>query len=155
SNITKYQSHGIEEELRHAAGNRLEQCGNSRYVHDDQGRLIRRIDDKPGAEPEVWEFSWDALDQLRSVRRPNGDVWAYKYDIFGRRVAKVGPDGEKKFVWDGDTVVHEVEAQGTVVSWVFDANTFAPITKVVGREIYSVIPDHLGSPRELVSRRGQ
>ena len=154
-NITAYQSYGIEKELRYSPGNHLEQCGDSRYVHDDQGRLIKRINLKPIGEPDVWEFSWDAIDQLRSVRCPNGDLWTYKYDIFGRRVAKIGPGGETKFVWDADTVVHEVDSASAVVSWVSDPLTLAPIAQVVGEEIFSVIPDHMGSPREIVSRQGQ
>ncbi|MBW9878592.1 RHS repeat protein, partial [Escherichia coli] len=31
---------------------------------------------------------WDDFDRLREVRTPDGEVWQYSYDAFGRRTAK-------------------------------------------------------------------
>jgi RHS repeat-associated protein len=153
-NILSFDSQGSHADAKYAPGNRLDECGASRYVYDAQGRLSKRIDKKPDGGEEVWEFGWDALDQLRSVRRPDGDTWNYKYDFFGRRVAKLGPPGETKYVWDTDTIVHEITPAGDAATWVYQAPSLTPLAKVVGKQVFAVVADQLGVPRELVSRQG-
>src|SRR5262249_6249921 len=69
-------------------GNRLLGRDDTRYEYDLAGRLVRRIDGASRELPQTWTFDWDALGQLRKLRRPDEQEWQYKYDAFGRRVAK-------------------------------------------------------------------
>ena len=64
------------------------QAGNSRYEYDACGRVIKRTEQKRGFRPQEWRYRWDDFDRLREVRTPDGDVWQYCYDAFGRRTAK-------------------------------------------------------------------
>jgi RHS repeat-associated protein len=136
-------------------GDRLEQRGDTRYVHDQEGRLVRKIEGHGGPNTREWTYTWDALDQLRSVRTPAGAVWRYSYDALGRRILKQGPEGQVVFVWNGNVVVHEVRDQNLYSSWVFDPDSFRPLFTVVGSEMYAVVSDHLGTPRELFDRQGK
>jgi len=140
--------------LEYGPGDTLQRQGDTQYFYDGNGRLIKKIEDCDSAEPKVWLFEWDAEDQLRSVTTPTGDVWEYKYDALGRRIVKEGPKKTTRFVWDGDVVVHEVENEVVNSSWVFEPGSFSPQCKVQNNQLYSVICDHLGTPRELVDIEG-
>ncbi len=153
-NIVSFASDGVQGHAQYAVGNRLDEWGASRFSYDAQGRLSRRIDRRPDGGEDVWEFSWDAVDQLRTVCRPDGDTWHYKYDFFGRRIAKSGRSGETRYVWDGDTIVHEVAPGRDATTWVYEPRSFTPLATLVGKEVFAVVCDQLGVPRDLVSRRG-
>jgi RHS repeat-associated protein len=140
--------------LEYGPGDTLQRQGDTQYLYDANGRLIKKIEDCDSAEPKVWLYEWDAEDQLRSVTTPTGEVWEYKYDALGRRIVKEGPKKTTRFVWDGDVVVHEVENEVINSSWVFDHPSFSPLCKVQNNQLYSVIHDHLGTPRELVDVTG-
>ncbi|MEF2074896.1 hypothetical protein [Consotaella aegiceratis] len=60
-----------------------------RLSHDACGRLIERHVERDGFRPRRWRYAWDAHDRLASVTTPEGEEWLYRYDPFGRRVAKV------------------------------------------------------------------
>jgi len=154
-NLTEIESFERRDELRYSAGNRLESSGTTQYEFDPQGRLLKRIELGTGTRPAgEWRFTWDALDQLRSVRRPDGAEWRYAYDFFGRRFSKRGPDSETTYIWDRDVVVHVVPERGLREAWVYADSMPDPVAKIVGQDLFSVIPDQVGSPRELLSRIG-
>ncbi|HFC9671835.1 TPA: DUF6531 domain-containing protein [Salmonella enterica] len=64
------------------------QAGDSRYEYDACGRVIKRTEQKRGFRPQEWRYRWDDFDRLREVKTPDGEVWQYSYDAFGRRTAK-------------------------------------------------------------------
>lgn len=155
-NLTEINRDGEIERLEYAKGDRLIRKGETHYEYDAQGRLVSKIEPGADGEPQVWRYRWDALDQLRGVTNPQGEVWAYAYDPFGRRVEKRAPDGTRfGFVWDEDVVLHELQDDAVKASWAFDPHSFAPLCKFERGEGYSVITDHLGTPREMVDRRGR
>ncbi|CAL1241964.1 RHS repeat-associated core domain-containing protein [Candidatus Methylocalor cossyra] len=156
-NITRMRSENGEatdETLVYGPGNRLVQKGTTRYEYDAEGRRINKIEEADSAEPKVWRYQWDALDRLRSVTRPDGEVWRYKYDAFARRVEKAGPETVRQFLWDGDVLVQEHAKDQSLAAWLFEADSFAPLATVQNGQVYSVINDHLGTPKELVDTRG-
>ncbi|OAD19606.1 YD repeat-containing protein [Candidatus Thiomargarita nelsonii] len=140
--------------LEYGPGDTLQRQGDTQYLYDANGRLIKKIEDCDSAEPKVWLFEWDAEDQLRSVTTPAGEVWEYKYDALGRRIVKEGPEKKVRFVWDGDVVVHEVENEVVNSGWIFEPESFIPLAKVENEQLYSVVCDHLGTPREMVDSEG-
>lgn len=126
------------------------QKGDKRYEYDPQGRLVKKSDSPISSRIETWQYRWNALDQLTSVVRPDGVVWKYQYDALGRRIEKVGPDERFGFVWDGNVVVHELSKGRTKSAWVFGPESFIPLAKIENKSFYSIITDHLGTPRELI-----
>jgi RHS repeat-associated protein len=154
-NITSIRDEGIGEEvLEYGPGNRLIQKGNTRYFYDDNGRLIKRIENSESPNPKEWRYTWDARDQLASVKTPDGFIWKYTYDALGRRILKEGPGKVIRFVWDRDVIVHQIENETTESTWIFAQDTFEPLCKLQDESIYSVISDHLGTPCELVDLEG-
>jgi YD repeat-containing protein len=89
------------------AGTLISRAGNIRYSHDAAGRVVARSRTRISRKPETWRYEWDTDDQLVSVSTPDGSVWRYRYDPFGRRIAKEHVSasgeilGETKFTWDG------------------------------------------------------
>ena len=64
------------------------QAGDSRYEYDACGRVTKRTEQKRGFRPQEWRYRWDDFDRLREIKTPDGEVWQYSYDAFGRRTAK-------------------------------------------------------------------
>ncbi len=155
-NITKITRGESTFELTYGSGDRLESKNNTTYIHDDQGRRIQKTEKRPDGSEKIWHYTWDALDQLRSVTNPDGQEWHYAYDPFGRRIKKESSDGIiQSFVWDEDVVLHELNDENESTNWVFDPHSFSPLCKLEGDEFYAVVSDHLGTPRELLDRQGK
>jgi RHS repeat-associated protein len=154
--VTEEQNCVEDEVFTYAPGNRLLSKGATQYEYDSQGRLIRKVEDAGTAHPKFWQYTWDALDQLCSVTRPDGEEWRYGYDALGRRIRKAGPDDEVCFVWKGNVPVHEFSGDGeSCRSWLFEQYSFIPLAQVKEGNIYSVIMDHLGTPQEMVDSFGR
>jgi YD repeat-containing protein len=62
--------------------------GNSSYRYDLRGRLKEKRVVKNGFRPKTWHYLWDDFDRLIETRTPDGAVWQYSYDAFGRRIKK-------------------------------------------------------------------
>jgi YD repeat-containing protein len=78
------------------------------YEHDAQGRVVVRRRKRLSRKPDVWRYTWDSEDRLVAVVTPDGARWQYRYDPYGRRIAKerLAPDGsgvveQTMFAWDG------------------------------------------------------
>jgi RHS repeat-associated protein len=142
-------------DLEYGPGNRLLRKGSARYHYDAQGRLIRKTEESARGAVLTWQYRWDVLDQLTTFTGPDGEEWHYAYDAFGRRVEKRGPRGGTTFVWDGDVIVHEVQAGKEWSGWLYSGQTsLTPIAKTVGANSFWVISDHLDTPREMVDDVG-
>ena len=89
----------------------------------------------------------------------------FEYDAFARRTAKrvveVAADGtetvqaEHRFVWDGHTVLHELDSNRGLTTWYWEPQTFTPVAKEQGGRKWSVASDHLGTPTEMYDELGQ
>jgi YD repeat-containing protein len=73
---------------REYTGSLLTQAGRTRYAYDDAGRVILRQRSRLSKKPGAWHYTWNAEDQLIQTVTPDGTVWRYEYDPFGRRTAK-------------------------------------------------------------------
>ena len=156
-NLTETQMGGITEDTEYGPGNVLLRKGDLRFEYDLRGRLIRKIlpPSFPGETSSAWEFAWDPLDQLRSVTAPDGSKWEYGYDALGRRISKLGRDGETLFRWDQNTIIHEERKAKPVDSWIFDLHTFKPLGAIHEGKPYPIVTDHLGTPREMLDSEGK
>ncbi|MEV8319063.1 DUF6531 domain-containing protein [Streptomyces sp. NPDC059900] len=152
--------------------------GNVRYEFDAQGRVVERRKKRLSRKPDVWKYTWDSQDRLVGVTTPDGTKWGYRYDPFGRRVAKqrFGPDGvtvveEVNFAWDGFVLAEQSTCTGDEAPkctvWNWERDRFSPVTQVdrvaagenpqewVDDRFYSIVTDLVGTPTELVDDRGE
>jgi RHS repeat-associated protein len=163
-----------------ARGNVLLQDDRFAYEVDDGNRRRVRTDLQTG---ERTEYVWDARQQLREVRRPDGIRVRFFYDAFGRRVRKeiwTPPKrdlatalGKGEAVVDPATAAKDAEptCQATYYAWheqelvgelgpggrrvhVHRPTTLVPLLQSEQGRVFLVVTDKLGTPKELVDERG-
>ena len=61
-------------------------------------------------------FTWDFENRLTSVVVPGTGTVAFKYDPFGRRIYKSGPNFTGVFLYDGVNLIETVNASGSEVA---------------------------------------
>jgi RHS repeat-associated protein len=156
-------------------GTRITRAGAIRYEHDDAGRLTLRQKTRLSKKPDTWHYTWDTEDRLTSVTTPDGTVWRYFYDPFGRRTAKqrLAADGETvleqtDFTWDGPTLIEQTTTTPDLphpITLTWDHDGLRPIAQTeriteatTQREIdarfFAIITDLVGTPTELVDESG-
>ena len=102
------------------------------------------------------------IGSLREVGRPDGQPVTFTYDALGRRISKTFQGITTRWLWDGNTPLHEWREDVTaplpdkneITTWVFDEGTFRPAAKLVGDKAYSIITDYLGTPAEMYDAEG-
>ena len=137
-------------------GGRLERANGNEYRYDGHGNLI----EKRLADGASWKYLWSPSGRLMEVHRPDGKRVTFVYDAFGRRVRKEYDGTITEFVWDGDDLVHErvTTAEGKrtpLVTWIFEPGMFSPLAKFEGRERYSIVSDHIGTPTMFMTEAGK
>ena len=155
-NITRFQTNDNEnsdETFIYGPGNRLLQKDGTRYEYDAEGRRIKKIENANSEKPKVWLYEWNALDRLQSITKPDGETWHYKYDAMSRRIEKNGSKKKRQFLWDKDVVIHEFKNAQSISTWFFDVYSFAPLATLQNDRLYSVVNDHLGTPKELIDEK--
>ena len=152
SNLFKSADHS---DRRYGRGGRLERVGATEYRYDGRGHLTEKV----LADGARWKYSWTPNGRLSDVERPDGKRVAFVYDALGRRVEKRFDGAVTEYVWDGNDLVHERKTEGgksgLLVTWVFEPGTFAPVAKLEGKNRYSVVTDHLGTPTMLMTEAGK
>ncbi|NRD50335.1 RHS repeat-associated core domain-containing protein [Corallococcus exiguus] len=123
------------------------------YVYDADGHLILKRERSRTGEQSVWRYEWTALGQLKKVVRPDGTEWTYVYDGLGRRVAKRGPPGEWRYLWDGSVVLQERDASESLSTWLYEPSSHRVLLKEDGG-LHFVLPDGVGAASEVVAPDG-
>lgn len=155
-NITSMSRGASQRNLAYQTGNRLVSAGAATYTYDQLGRLVSKKVSDGSSVIREWKFTWDWLDRLRSATTPEGDLWKYRYDAFGRRIAKEGPNDLFEFLWDGDRITQIVHNGQLESTWLFATDgPHQPLLGIINDEMHLVVTDHLGTPREMVDSSGQ
>jgi YD repeat-containing protein len=112
------------------------------------------------------------------VERPDGQTVRFEYDALGRRTAKIFDGRVTRWVWDGNTPLHEwtydeknrpktlidehglkhtegTEPTENITTWVFEEGSFRPAAKLTDDKKYSIITDYLGTPVQKYDEKGQ
>ncbi|MFE9608452.1 DUF6531 domain-containing protein [Streptomyces sp. NPDC006012] len=158
---------------RSYSGTLVERAGRTRYRHDGQGRVVRKITKLLSGGRREWRFTWNAEDQLTDVLTPDGRHWHYVYDPVGRRVAKQlravdeSVVEEVRFFWDQDELAEQSDGTvSTVWDWsegptpvgqrVRGSGPVGPDTPQaeIDEQFYAIVTDLLGTPTELLDTRG-
>nr|WP_306109996.1 RHS repeat-associated core domain-containing protein [Pseudomonas sp. PB120] len=137
-------------------GNRLLMQGDRHYDYDAFGNLIRER--RGTAQKLVTEYRYDCQHRLTGVTMPDGRSANYRYDAFGRRIAKTVDGKTTEFFWQGDRLVAE-SSREHYRSYVYEPGTFRPLAMLDGKGPRKACPfyyqlDHLGTPQELTDYSG-
>ncbi|WP_415846638.1 RHS repeat-associated core domain-containing protein, partial [Vibrio aerogenes] len=147
---------------------RVVETGRFKYVYDACGRVTTKTESKNGYRPQTTKFIWNDEDRLTHIELPDGTRYRYRYDPFGRRVAKecLKTQTQTHYLWDGNTVIQQsqITADGTALQsteYLYEPDTFRPLAQITtdhdtGRErLHYIITDHAGTPQELCSPEGE
>ncbi|NML65114.1 DUF4280 domain-containing protein [Hymenobacter sp. RP-2-7] len=144
----------------YAPGGQLREASGTRYRYDAEGNLVSKTE----PNGQQWSYTWDGAGQLVRVTRPDGYAVSFGYDALGRRLLKRYRGRITRWVWDGHVPLHEWNelALGPeaghaeqVLTWLFEAGSFAPAAKLTQQGAYSVVSDQLGTPLALYDGQGQ
>lgn len=145
---------------REYSGTLIRRAGMTAYEHDAQGRVTRRHHSHSADDAASSRYIWDADDHLIDVHTPDGTTWHYRYDAFGRRVAKQRRDATGKlaeqtvFVWDGLVLAeqHHTDFNSpngdddaatdlVATTWDWEPGTFRPLTQSERRTTRPIPPE--------------
>jgi RHS repeat-associated protein len=157
-----------------AQGNILLRTGRYEYEYDACHRRTAKIDRQTGAKTR---YVWDCRSWLREVWFPDGRVVRYFYDGLGRRTRKelyprplvevLGALGEggtslpalepevTDYLWDEDELAAELSSMRGDRGHLHYYRSFVPLLQVERDEVFVVVTDHLGAPRDLVAASGE
>ncbi|RTQ92861.1 DUF6531 domain-containing protein [Lysinibacillus telephonicus] len=141
----------------YGAGSRLLETKDSKFSYDEEGNLIEKVENNG----DTWKYEYYGNGMLSKVIRPDKTQVSFKYDSLGRRIEKCSDEKTMRFVWDGDTILHEYDSQNdatelesdNLVTWVFN-DGFVPSAKITSEGHYSIISDYLGTPVEAYDDEG-
>src|SRR5690606_6858551 len=159
-------------------GNGLVEKNGTRSENDSQKRRTKKIEKRADGAPATTAYRWDVRDRLREVRLPDARRGVYRDDASARRVtnevhapstleadlrrALTGgggplPPETTRVLYDGDVLCAELRSpeHGGVRVHVHEAGSFAPLLQVEQGQVFTVVNDHLGMPKELVDARGR
>lgn len=159
---------------KYGAGGRLLEAEDTKYHYDEEGNLA----EKAKGNGERWQYKWNANSSLKEVVRPDFRKVQFEYDALGRRTAKIYDKKITRWVWDGNTPLHEwnykledrpktikdefgfeskdrIEPVENLITWVFEEGTFKPAAKIENDKKYSIITDYLGTPVQAYNNDGK
>ncbi|PST81855.1 hypothetical protein C7T94_16780, partial [Pedobacter yulinensis] len=140
------------------------------------GGLADAEPDTPEWQPGDWAYSWKDNGMLQAVRNPEGEAIRFEYDALGRRTAKISGGRIRRFVWQGNVLLHEWEyaladrpqagvsvsgklAAGpepvkNLITWLYDQSNYTPVARLQDDRRYTIVSDYLGTPTEAYDERG-
>jgi RHS repeat-associated protein len=130
------------------AQDRLLTYGNASFTYTANGELASQT---VGAQTTT--YTYDALGNLTAATLPNGATITYVIDPENHRVGKeVNGALQTGFLYDGDSVVAQLNASNQVVSqFIYATGSTSPDYMVSGGVTYRIFSDQLGSPVVVVN----
>ncbi|MDR6927583.1 YD repeat-containing protein [Pseudomonas sp. BE134] len=143
--------------LANVKGNRLLMQGDRHYDYDAHGNLSRER--RGTGQKLVTEYRYDCQHRLIGASLPGGSIASYKYDAFGRRIAKTVDGQTTEFMWQGERLIAE-SAETRYRTYIYEPDTFRPLAMLDGEGPLKATPfyyqlDHLGTPQELTDYSGE
>ena len=147
--------------LANVKANRLLIQGDCHFVYDAYGNLIQ---ERRGAGQRlVRQYRYDCQHRLSALTLPDGNEIKYRYDPFGRRIAKQLKHQSTEFIWQGQRLIAECTRVSDTAessryrSYLYEPGTGKPLAMLQGKgprgEIFYYQLDPLGMPLELTGRK--
>ena len=150
------QSSAVADDRVNVKGNRLLMQGDRHFDYDAFGNLMR---ERRGAGQRlITDYRYDCQHRLIGASPADGSQVSYRYDAFGRRIAKVVDGKTTEFLWQGDRLIAESGPE-QYRSYLYEPGSFRPLAMLQGKgseaEPFYYQLDHLGTPQELTSAGGE
>ncbi|WP_412523368.1 RHS repeat-associated core domain-containing protein [Shewanella chilikensis] len=185
SRIIDFAKKRQEKALEYQQAGRVVRQGDNVFRYDANGRMVEKTLKRDGFRAQTSFYHWDEEDRLIRVSLPNGDIWHYEYDVFGRRCRKYRQQpatqptsaqsltqqisqGDIRYQWLGDQLSQQQSyyADGSVATtqWLYEPGSFRPLAQIrqldtpndPGRpELHYAVTDLVGNVRELCDPQGQ
>ena len=156
---------------KYLEGGRIEKSGEWTFKYDKDGQLIEKFRGNAGffgTKKDCWEYSWNQNGTLKGVFAPHrhGHWTSFTYDALGRRLTKLG-DVTFHYLWNGNVPLHEWQTGNRYVgsvltpysedfkTWLFEEESFVPLTLIQDGKAYSIVCDQLGTPTEAYDEEGR
>lgn len=133
--------------------NRLLNQGLATYRYDQRGNLIVKL-----GPDGVWQYDWNARNQLVRVHTPSRTVVEFGYDGLGRRLWKRVENSTVRYTWalecliEEETTGHGAPSLRQYLYWPFSPTPFG--MRCDGRD-YQIHTDHLGAPQRMTDGMGR
>ncbi|MFD9124332.1 RHS repeat domain-containing protein [Kitasatospora sp. NPDC059571] len=148
-------------------GTQVVSAGRTSYEYDAAGRTTVRRVTRLSRKPDTWRYAWDTEDRLTEVTTPDGRRWRYRYDPFGRRIAKehLASNGtieeRTDFTWDGSLLAEQTSRAPYLpgphtLSWehrglhTLTQTETITTAEQIDRRFFAIVTDLVGTPTELV-----
>lgn len=163
-----------QNDRKYGVGGKLLESNEAAYTYDEEGNLVSKLSKKG----DRWHYEWAGNGMLKKVIRPDKKEVIFEYDALGRRTAKIFDGNITRWIWDGNTPLHEwayklsdrpkivinefgevskdnPEITENATTWVFDERSFKPAAKISDSKTESIITDYLGTPMEMYTTEGE
>ena len=97
-------------------------------------------------------FSWDFENRLTQAVNPGVGTTNFRYDPFGRRIQKSGPNGTTNYLYDGmaagANMIEEVDSSGSVLArYTQDSRVDGPLSMLrAGTTSYCITSRTVSTP---------
>ncbi|MDB5902551.1 MAG: hypothetical protein JWM26_1429 [Betaproteobacteria bacterium] len=133
--------------------NRMTAQGAVRCTYDARGNLSGY-----SGSGAAWRLHYSRRNLLVRAESSDGRSLTFGYDAFGRRVWKRSATSEVRYVWAGENLIREVQADsaGTVTrDYLYVPGTHTPLALRVDKAIYCYHTDHIGTPHRITDAEGR
>jgi RHS repeat-associated protein len=150
--ITEQPAPGVSRkppQLAKVTHNLLRSYLGNTYEYDVQGNtIVKRMCAIPSAnQAATLALEYDAENRLICATKTWGkakEIAHYRYDAFGRRIAKhvtqttpnAGLSGQSNttlFVWDGDILIQEIDSKKTI-TYLYEPDSFVPLALIESKD---------------------
>ena len=147
-----------------------EQSGKWYFEYDKDGQLTEKYKGSGkwwDTKCERRRYEWNQNGTLKAVKLPHRSNWVeFTYDAFGRRLCKLASE-YTHWVWNGNVPLHEWNSgrewkddgwqhyELDLRTWIFEEESFVPMTQLLNGKVYSIVTDQLGTPTEAYNVEGK
>jgi RHS repeat-associated protein len=159
---------GLETYVYDAVGNRLASHRSTAYLHDAANRLLEEDDfvytyDADGnlasrtqkSDDAVTRYNFDGENRLVRIDQPDGTTMSYRYDGWGRRVAKEVGGVVTRYVYGFSDILLEFDGSGSLAArYTHGDRLDQPLSMERNGSEYYFHTDQLGSIRLVTDASG-
>jgi RHS repeat-associated protein len=136
----------------HYTNGLLSSAGDVSYEYDGSGRVSGRT-----IGSKTYRFDYGLGGLIREATLPDGTVYRYEYDAFGRRVLKSAPGLRVRYYWDQDVLLCEERETllcKSTIQYFYLPGTFVPLGHAVDGVPYYYELDQRSLVREVYDSSG-